>query len=168
MYDWDPPFPVDLTRIRPADEAYWDAYRAAPKAIVVVRHGPASLAKPIRKPDFRQGGTRARNGRRAIRRAVRSGLLEALPPESAGMVFQPVRKQGLAASSGSTDFGGLFVGFSLFLIVSAALLVGLLFRLGVEQRADEVGVVDGVGFYGGRDQTPVHGGGGLADRAGGD
>ena len=34
MTSWDPPFPVDLARIRPRDEAYWDAYRGAPKAFV--------------------------------------------------------------------------------------------------------------------------------------
>ena len=34
MGDWDPPFPVDLKRVRPKDEAYWEQYRAAPKAFV--------------------------------------------------------------------------------------------------------------------------------------
>jgi hypothetical protein len=34
MGDWDPPFPVDLSRIRPVDEKYWDLYRTTPKAFV--------------------------------------------------------------------------------------------------------------------------------------
>ncbi len=146
MHAWDPPFPVDLKRIRPEDEAYWDAYRAAPKAFVSSatgqrlwrsRFGSLTSIRLARAPgmDVRQSAGR-----------FRSGIRDALTPESAGLVFQPVRKQGLAASSGSTDFGGLFVGFSLFLIVSAALLVGLLFRLGVEQRANEVGVLMASGF----------------------
>ncbi|HSK75547.1 MAG TPA: hypothetical protein VLQ45_03760, partial [Thermoanaerobaculia bacterium] len=29
---WDPPFPVDLSVVRPKDEDYWDDYGAAPKA----------------------------------------------------------------------------------------------------------------------------------------
>ena len=33
---WDPPFPVDLKRVRKKDEDYWDQYRAAPKAIITV------------------------------------------------------------------------------------------------------------------------------------
>ena len=61
-------------------------------------------------------------------------------------MFQPVRVQGLKAASGTTDFSILFIGFSLFLIVSAALLVGLLFRLGVEQRASEIGTLLSVGY----------------------
>ena len=32
LADWDPPFPVDLDRIRPQDEAYWQRYRTTPKA----------------------------------------------------------------------------------------------------------------------------------------
>ncbi len=44
------------------------------------------------------------------------------------MSFRPVREEGLRAASGATDFAGLFIGFSFFLIVSAGLLVGLLFR----------------------------------------
>ncbi|MEE8583388.1 MAG: ABC transporter permease, partial [Acidobacteriota bacterium] len=52
----------------------------------------------------------------------------------------------LQAAAGSTDFSGLFVGFSFFLILSAALLVGLLFRLGAEQRGREVGVLLSLGF----------------------
>ena len=36
MGDWDPPFPVDLSKIRPIDEDYWDRYRTAPKAFVAL------------------------------------------------------------------------------------------------------------------------------------
>ena len=41
MRTWDPPFPLDLRRIRPADEAYWDRYRATPKAFVTLAGGQA-------------------------------------------------------------------------------------------------------------------------------
>ena len=32
--DWDPPFPLDLSRVRPQDEAYWKEYRTTPKAFL--------------------------------------------------------------------------------------------------------------------------------------
>ena len=32
--DWDPPFPVDLKKVRPRDEDYWKKYRTAPKAFL--------------------------------------------------------------------------------------------------------------------------------------
>jgi hypothetical protein len=55
-------------------------------------------------------------------------------------------RRGLAASAGSTDFGEYFVYFSFFLVASALVLAALFFRLGVEQRAREVGLLRAVGF----------------------
>ncbi|HEX4900540.1 MAG TPA: ABC transporter permease, partial [Pyrinomonadaceae bacterium] len=34
LSDWNPPFPIDLQRVRPQDEDYWKKYRTAPKAFV--------------------------------------------------------------------------------------------------------------------------------------
>ncbi|MCZ6634912.1 MAG: FtsX-like permease family protein, partial [bacterium] len=148
MSAWDAPFPVDLRRIREKDEAYWDTYRAAPKAFV-----SASTGQRLWKNRFgvltsvRIGKPSGLDVETAAER-FEKGLLEKVAPESVGLVFQPVKQQGLASSSGATDFSGLFIGFSQFLIVSAALLVGLLFRLGVEQRAEEVGILMALGYLG--------------------
>ena len=78
--------------------------------------------------------------------AVDTCLHQALSPASLGLFFQPVRERALAASEASTPFGGLFLGFSLFLIVAALLLTALLFGFGVEQRASEVGLLLALGF----------------------
>ena len=53
-------------------------------------------------------------------------------PSEFGFEFLPIKRLGLAAASGTTPFDGLFLGFSLFIMVSALMLVALLFRLGVE------------------------------------
>ena len=45
-----------------------------------------------------------------------------------------------------TDFGEYFVYFSLFLMVSALLLTGLFFKLGIEQRTREIGALRSLGF----------------------
>src|SRR5204862_7130402 len=34
LSDWNPPFPLDLRRVRPTDEDYWKRYRASPKAFI--------------------------------------------------------------------------------------------------------------------------------------
>jgi len=57
-----------------------------------------------------------------------------------------VRQQALAAAGQSQNFGGLFLGFSIFLIVAALLLMALLFQFGIEQRATEVGTLLALGF----------------------
>ena len=63
-----------------------------------------------------------------------------------GLTAVPVRARALEASHGATDFGEYFVYFSFFLMVSALLLTGLFFKLGVEQRMREIGVLRALGF----------------------
>src|SRR5207237_924840 len=68
-------------------------------------------------------------------------LLKRIDPAALGLTFRPIRAEQLAAASGSTDFAMLFVGFSFYLIAAAALLVAMLFRLNIEQRARVIGLV---------------------------
>ncbi len=60
--------------------------------------------------------------------------------------FDPIRQRLQTASKGGTDFGGLFLGFSCFLIAAALMLVGLLFRLSLDRRAKEIGLLLATGF----------------------
>ncbi|HKQ79917.1 MAG TPA: ABC transporter permease, partial [Blastocatellia bacterium] len=39
LADWDPPFPIELNRVRPKDEDYWRQYRATPKAFIPIAAG---------------------------------------------------------------------------------------------------------------------------------
>ena len=39
LADWDPPFPIDLSRVRPVDERYWNDYRTTPKAFISYERG---------------------------------------------------------------------------------------------------------------------------------
>ncbi len=143
---WDPPFPVDLGRIRPRDEAYWDRYRGLPKAFVTRARGATlwtsrfGTATSVRI-GVPQGATSA-----SVEARLLAGLLEQPGPAGFGLVLEPVKRDGLRASAGATDFAGLFVGFSLFLIASATMLVGLLFSLGVERRAGEIGLLLACGY----------------------
>ncbi len=141
MGDWDPPFPVDLRRIRPVDEDYWERYKTAPKVFVTL-----DTAKQLWTSRFGQLTSlrlvpREGQSLDAAASAFTKAFREELDPPAYGLAFIPVKAQGLAASGGATDFSGLFIGFSIFLIVSAAMLVALLFRLGVERRSKEIGLL---------------------------
>ena len=57
-----------------------------------------------------------------------------------------MREQALKAAAESQDFGGLFLGFSFFLIIAALLLMAMLFQFGLEQRAPEIGTLLALGF----------------------
>ena len=69
-----------------------------------------------------------------------------MQPEDIGLRFEPVRAQALKAAAQAQDFGQLFLGFSIFLVVAALLLMALLFQFGLEQRAAEVGTLLALGF----------------------
>ena len=60
---------------------------------------------------------------------------------------RPARpRPGTGASRGSTDFGEYFTYFSFFIVVSGLLLSGLFFKLGLEQRVREIGLLFALGF----------------------
>lgn len=178
MAQWDPPFPVDLGRVRPRDEEYWDRWRAAPKAFVPLATGQrlwasrfgdltsvrviaADVGEPsgaaqtsglagagagsiAASPDDRGGDAAGSAG--LDRAAFERELLSRLDPARLGLAFEPVKARGLAGAAGSTGFPGLFLGFSIFLIAAAALLVALLFALGLELRASEIGLLLALGY----------------------
>jgi ABC-type lipoprotein release transport system permease subunit len=148
LADWDPPFPLDLGRVRPVDEEYWREYRTTPKAFVPLaagqqlwrsRYGALTSIRLAPAPGVSLDDALDRYS--AILRA-------ALDPIAAGLGVRDVRAEGLAASRGATDFGEYFAYFSFFLVVSALMLAALFFKLGVEQRAREIGLLRAVGFTG--------------------
>ncbi|MEM9553100.1 MAG: FtsX-like permease family protein [Acidobacteriota bacterium] len=146
MSSWDPPFPFDLQQIDEDDEEYWDTYRGTPKAFVALEQGQELWRT-------RWGGLTgvrvappAGEDLKAFQARFDTALRSRLDPAAFGLQPQPVKALGLGASSGSTDFGGLFIGLSWFVIASAALLVALLFRLAVERRASEIGLRLALGF----------------------
>jgi len=146
MSDWDPPFPVDLKKVRPKDEDYWHKYRTTPKAFIALetgvglwqsRHGKFTS---LRLPS--SSGVDPESHLEAFKQSLRS----ALNPAEMGLAIEPVRSEGLQASRGATDFGEYFVYFSFFLVVGALLLASLFFKLGIEQRVREIGTLRAVGF----------------------
>ncbi len=78
--------------------------------------------------------------------AFPEALRAALDPAKMGLIVAPVKAQALEAAQGATDFGEYFTYFSFFLMVSALLLTGLFFKLGIEQRTKEIGVLRSLGF----------------------
>ena len=144
--DWDPPFPIDLKRVRPKDEDYWKQYRTTPKAFIFgpvgqelwkTRHGDRTSMRLTPGPT--QTLPQARD-------AFVAAFLNAADPAASGMAARSIRAEALGASRGATNFGEYFVYFSFFLVVSALVLAALFFRLGVEQRAREVGLLRAVGY----------------------
>jgi ABC-type lipoprotein release transport system permease subunit len=143
MADWDPPFPFDAGRIGDEDEAYWKTYGPTPKAFVSLAEGRRLWASrfgqttSLRVFSKHLGETvTVENVRRRLR----------FDAAAMGFAFQPVKQIGLDASRGATSFQALFIGFSFFIATAAVLLVGLLFRLGIDNRAAELGILAALGL----------------------
>jgi putative ABC transport system permease protein len=140
--DWDPPFPIDLNRVRKQDEDYWHQYRTTPKAFVSLNTGQQLWATRFGKLTslrFQFNDAQPAHDRLNL-------LQKALQPTQSGFQVVAVRDQGVQASRGATDFGEYFLYFSFFLVVSALLLTALFFKLGIEQRLREIGTLQALGF----------------------
>lgn len=146
VIDWDPPFPVDLDLIRPRDETYWDDHRATPKAFIPLAAGQRLWASRWGQVTSVRLSSPPGEDAAATAERFAAALGETLDPLALGFVVYPARSLALEASAGVTDFGLYFIYFSFFLVVSALLLASLFFRLGVEQRLRELGLLRAIGF----------------------
>ncbi|PHS14833.1 MAG: hypothetical protein COA78_05475 [Blastopirellula sp.] len=142
--DWDPPFPFDNSRVKDEDEDYWDNYRTTPKAFISFEAGKELWGSRFGQvTSFRIPVTDG---------VTKDSLREKLEPalrakrEAIGFRTLAVKHDALQAASGTTPFNVLFVGFSFFIIAAALMLVSLLFKLGIEQRASEIGTLLALGI----------------------
>ena len=141
--DWDVPFGM-VYQPRGQDDDYWNNHRTTPKAFV-------SLATSKLLWGSRFGSVTS------IRIAATEGIDEQklsaqLADEinrsglAMGFTFIAVKRDGIKASSGATPFDALFLSLSFFVIAAALMLIVLLFRLGVEQRSTQLGLLLAVGL----------------------
>ncbi len=138
--DWKPGFDFDSTKMRDKDQAYWEKYRGTPKAFVNLQVGQEMWGN-------RWGNVTAIRWPAGTDQAeIEKALREKLTPEMLGFQFIPLRAQALAATDAPVDFGELFVSFSFFLIIAAAVLTGMLFVFSLEQRNAEAGLLLALGL----------------------
>ncbi len=141
---WDLPFET-ASVIRPQDDSYWNDYRTTPKAFVSLAAGRAIWSS-------RFGNTTSFriSANAGSRDYLETKLLDQFANSDSGgppgFHLVPVKRQAIAASSGSTPFDVLFLALSMFVIGSALALVSLLFRLSLQSRAAEIGVMKAAGL----------------------
>jgi len=146
LASWDPPFPVDLSRVRPQDEEYWDRYRTAPKAFIPFERGRELWRTRYGSTTSVRFTVPAGSDAENLAGRLRTALRRSLSPGAMGVSVVPARRLAIEASTGTTDFGQYFTYFSFFLVVSALMLAVLFFRLGIEQRLRQIGVLRASGF----------------------
>jgi putative ABC transport system permease protein len=139
--DWQPGIPVKTDKIRDKDEAYWKQYKTTPKAFINIEDGQKLWENRFGKYT-------------AIRFAVtdkteadlRREIASMLKLSDIGLVPRDFKTEAAAAAEGSVDFGGLFVGLSMFLIAAALVFAALLFLFTLEKRVSQIGVLLAIGW----------------------
>jgi putative ABC transport system permease protein len=146
LADWDPPFPIDLSRVRPEDEHYWNEHRTTPKAFISYERGRDLWRSRYGDLTSMRFPVPADGSAATLADRLRPAIGEALSPPAMGVMLYPARAAALTAARGATDFGEYFTYFSFFLVVSALLLTVLFFKLGVEQRLRQIGILRAEGY----------------------
>ncbi len=140
--NWDLPFQT-ADKLRAQDDDYWNDYRTTPKAFVSPERG-----RQMWRSRFGAVTSYRIDASTGDAAELCQRLLDQFAADQAdiGMRLIPIRENALKASSGSTPFDGLFLALSMFVIASALILVALLFRLTMQHRACEIGVLQAVGL----------------------
>ena len=143
--NWDVPFPLTY-EIDDVDDDYWNNHRLTPKVFM-----PHFYAASNRRFGSRFGKVTAFRfspsefgDESELRNRIENSLLDTRV--SKGLYFGPVRDRLLRSASGTTPFDMLFISLSFFVIVAALLLVFLLFKLGLQRRHNELGLLAAQGF----------------------
>lgn len=146
MGQWSAPFPIDLKRVASHDETYWRDYRAAPKAYISWEAGQRLWAGRFGDATSVRIGIPEHESAESTLERLRTALKQELVASESGLVFRDTRAIALAAVANGSDFGMLYLGFSSFIIMAALALTALLFRLGLERRATEIGLLKAIGY----------------------
>ncbi len=139
--DWQPGIPMKLDAIRPKDEDYWKQYKTTPKAFISLSAGQKlwenrfGKLTAIRFPDTGQD-----------LKSICEQLVSNLRLADIGLTVRDFKGEATAAARGSVDFGGLFIGLSVFIIASSLIFSVLLFVFTIEKRAAQIGLLLAIGW----------------------
>ena len=139
--DWNTGMPMDTKAIRDKDEKYWQDHRGTPKAFMELAKGQELWGNRFGKLT---GIRFADSGQDEAQ--LKQEIASILKLSDIGLTVRDFKADADAAAKGSVDFGGLFVGLSLFLIAAALVFAALLFVFMIERRASQVGLLMAVGW----------------------
>ena len=139
--EWEAGVPIDLDAIRDKDEKYWNDYKGTPKAFV-------SESAALKMWSNRFGNYTAVRfpSDKFDLEKYNQLFAQEIEPADLGMSISPIRELGVQAAQNGTDFSGLFIGLSFFLLLAGIILTALLFRFNLENRSSQIGLFDALGF----------------------
>ncbi len=141
--DWDLPFVLDR-KPSSEDDLYWKEHRLTPKIFLKLAESQERFGSRFGKVSSFRVSPSANMDQAELERRILEELRKSTAEQ--GFMMTPLRSNQMRAASGTTPFDMLFLSLSFFVIISALLLVSLLFRLGIEQRADQLGLLAAMGW----------------------
>jgi len=140
--DWRPGVAMDMTAIRDKDEAYWDEFKGTPKFFLPLADGQKVWSS--RFGDLT--GLRLPAAALDDPDSLVARLRPLVAPEGLGLTVASPAEAARLAVDQSYDLGTLFLAMSFFLIVTALMLVALMFLFNLETRAGQLGLLRAVGL----------------------
>jgi ABC-type lipoprotein release transport system permease subunit len=138
--DWEAGIPINYSKIRDKDEAWWKNYRGTPKAFI-------SYNKAVKLWGMNFGNSTAvRFDNQTDTLKLKNTILANLDPSNLGFQVIDIKKNAGWAANNAVDFAQLFLGLSFFLIIAAFMLSGLLFSMLLVQRQKEYGIYRSLGI----------------------
>lgn len=141
--DWDTPFTLTRT-VTAKDDEYWNNHRLTPKIFLTYHAASDRFGSRFGKATAIRIDVNAVKSQAELEQQI----LTAVTPlkNELGFQFAAIKAEALRASSGTTPFDGLFLGLSMLVIGSALMLIALLFRLSIDQRAEQWGLYLATGW----------------------
>ena len=137
---WDAGVPILLDRIRGKDEDYWDQYQGTPKAFISYTEGEKlwannfGSATAIRFPV----GTDPINIAATLKGAIR--------PDQAGFTVTDTKNSSIDAASNGVDFSSLFLGLSMFIIISCVILLSMALGIWFDSKKRQLTAYHAIGY----------------------
>ena len=138
--EWDTGIPI-VHEVRTEDEDYWDEFRGTPKGFVSLQAGQEMWGN-------RWGsltGLRISKSE-GSQEEIAGRLRKVLGPEDAGLIIRDLKADALDSTESPVDFGQLFIGFSFFVILAALAITGMIFTFSMEQRSQQIGLLQALGL----------------------
>jgi ABC-type antimicrobial peptide transport system permease subunit len=139
-FKWDPPFPMDLSSIQPKDEAYWKQFKGIPKAYIVLADAEAMWGND-------QGNlTMVKVPNETTVQGMTARLDQIANSATVGMSIVPIRDQLVSSASAMDIFLQMFLAFGTITIAAAILFVASTFRMMMDGRRSELGMLRSIGI----------------------
>ncbi len=130
---WEAAIPIDFDRIRDEDEAYWNEYRSKPKLYLNFEEAQEMFAPGLCTAALFPADWTADRVRQETLKTLRT-----MPEYSR---VEDITNRTADKVSRGVPFAPLFLGLSFFLIVSGLLVLAMLLKLHIQDRAAELALL---------------------------